>query len=197
MRRISLFIGLTMVLACGKESTTPSRSASPIVTAVGTQASQAPSAPASAEPTSTASLNAPATAMPQAPALAGGPRVILPPAEGDVQTIVRALRVKAIEEKRVLVVYIGADWCPPCVRFHQGLDRKELDAKFSNVTFLKFDLDKDGQRLIQAGYGSKFIPYFVLPGPDGKKKEAFQVDEVRNKELAMQRIIEGLSAFVR
>jgi thiol-disulfide isomerase/thioredoxin len=118
-------------------------------------------------------------------------RIVEPPEEGDVLTIVRAQRVKAVEEKRIFVVYIGAPWCPPCVRFHDAIKSHELDEKLANYTIMQFDLDRDGQRLLAAGYGSKFIPYFVLPGPDGKKTQAFEV-KILKKEEALREVVDGL-----
>ena len=47
--------------------------------------------------------------------------------------------------------------------------RGELDGDLSpQVTLLEFDLDRDRERLVSAGYVSKYIPLFALPGPDGK-----------------------------
>jgi hypothetical protein len=64
-------------------------------------------------------------------------------------------------------VYVGATWCEPCQRFHHAAERGELDAAFPTVTVLAFDLDRDRERLASAGYVSKYIPLFALPGPDG------------------------------
>jgi hypothetical protein len=44
----------------------------------------------------------------------------------------------------------------------------ELDKTFPNLTLLEFDADKDGERLLNYGYGSRLIPYFGLPATDGK-----------------------------
>jgi len=44
----------------------------------------------------------------------------------------------------------------------------ELDAKFPDVDLLGFDADHDAERLASAGYVSKLIPLFALPGPDGR-----------------------------
>lgn len=89
------------------------------------------------------------------------------PAEGDVADAVRAALAQAGERRRV-VVYVGASWCEPCQRFHHAAQQGELDATFPDVDFLVFDLDRDKERLVSAGYVSKLIPLFALPGPDGR-----------------------------
>lgn len=102
------------------------------------------------------------------PAVAPGKmRVREAPPEGDVEVLVRGALATAIHDKRRLVVYVGATWCEPCQRFHHAAERGELDATFPDVDLLSFDLDRDGERLASAGYVSKLIPLFALPGPDG------------------------------
>lgn len=87
---------------------------------------------------------------------------------GDVPKLVRAERQKAAADGRDLVVYVGAKWCEPCQRFHQAAQRGELDDEFPALTILEFDLDEDRERINAAGYMSKLIPLFVLPGEDGR-----------------------------
>jgi hypothetical protein len=102
---------------------------------------------------------------------AGSPgklRVVDAPAEGDVDAVVRGALAQATEEKRTLVVYVGAKWCEPCQRFHHAAERGELDSTFPDVDMLGFDLDRDNERLAAAGYVSKLIPLFALPAPDGR-----------------------------
>ncbi len=90
------------------------------------------------------------------------------PAEGDVEPAVLDAVAHAGAQNRRLVVYVGAKWCEPCQRFHHAAERGELDAAFPDVDFLTFDLDRDNERLASAGYVSKLIPLFALPGPDGR-----------------------------
>jgi thiol-disulfide isomerase/thioredoxin len=182
-----------LLSACAKDSVPP-----PAIhadTAVAPSANPTPLPNASPTiPTPNATPNA--NPLPSAaPTPSNGPRLVLAAAEGDVATIVRAQRVKALEEKRILVVYVGADWCPPCKHFKNAVANHEFDAKFADYTFLEFNLDRDGERLLQAGYGSKFIPLYVLPGPDAKRKDSFQVSEVKNRDAAMKLVAEGLEKF--
>jgi hypothetical protein len=95
-------------------------------------------------------------------------RVREAPAEGDVDAVVRAAVAQAMQERRRVVVYVGATWCEPCQRFHRAAERGELDAAFPDVDLLAFDQDRDGERLAAAGYVSRLIPLFALPGPDGR-----------------------------
>jgi thiol-disulfide isomerase/thioredoxin len=103
-----------------------------------------------------------------APTPKGKMRLVNAPAEGDVDTLVRSAEDAAMKERRRVVVYVGAKWCEPCQRFHHAAERGELDAKFPDVDIVGFDADKDAERLASAGYVSKLIPLFALPGPDGR-----------------------------
>jgi hypothetical protein len=105
---------------------------------------------------------------PSAQLAAGKVRVREAPPAGDVDALVRSALATAMSDKRRVVVYVGAEWCEPCQRFHQAAERGELDGTFPDVDLLVFDHDRDGKRLASAGYVSKLIPLFALPGPDGR-----------------------------
>jgi thiol-disulfide isomerase/thioredoxin len=115
-----------------------------------------------------------AVPLPATPATAsggpghGGIQIVESSSEDPVDSIVRTALERALAARRTLVVYVGATWCEPCQRFHHAAERGELDAAFPTVTLLEFDLDRDRERLASAGYVSKYIPLFALPGPDGK-----------------------------
>jgi thiol-disulfide isomerase/thioredoxin len=94
-------------------------------------------------------------------------RAVHPPAQGDVKPIVRSEYERARESGRQLVVYLGAKWCEPCVRFHRAVETGELDGKFPSLTLLEFDADEDSERLRIAGYSARYIPMLALPKPDG------------------------------
>ena len=139
-----------------------------LVAAIG--CSRAEPSPSNAGPEPAASAKPPASAEAESNAplvLARGIRFVK--AEGgEVSRLVRAEREKAAADGRDLIVYVGAKWCEPCQRFHQAALRGELDADFPNLTILEFDLDEDRDRVDAAGYSSKLIPLFVMPGPDGR-----------------------------
>lgn len=110
---------------------------------------------------------------PAAPASRAAPefvRVVDAAARADA--VVRDALAKATAESRTLVVYVGATWCEPCKRFHEAVERGELDAPLANVRFLEFDSDEHGSALDAAGYGGRLIPRFVRPGSDGRGAEA-------------------------
>jgi thiol-disulfide isomerase/thioredoxin len=107
-----------------------------------------------------------AAASPPPSAPARKLRIVEPP-EGSVDAIVRDALAGARAEGRTLVVYVGATWCEPCQHFHHAAERGQLDTAFPHMTLLEFDLDRDRERLVAAGYVSKYIPLFALPGPDG------------------------------
>lgn len=82
--------------------------------------------------------------------------------------IVRDEVAQARAESRRVVVYVGATWCEPCQRFHHAAEEGLLDKDFPDLTFVEFDADHDMRRLLEAGYGSQYIPLFAVPRPDGR-----------------------------
>ena len=139
--------GLILVLsACAAE---PSAPPAPVTTA-------APAAPAA--PAIVAPAGAPTGAI-------RPPRLVPAPAGGTVAEVVTAERGAG---DTLLVVYVGASWCEPCVAFHDALLAGQLDADLPGVRFLEFDLDRDKARLDADGYSSRYVPLFALPGPDGR-----------------------------
>lgn len=90
----------------------------------------------------------------------------------DAISLIRTKRLEAKAEGRVLVVYVGAGWCPPCRAMKDEIHSGRLDARLARTTFLAFDADRDGDRLASAGYTFKFIPYVALPGADGHPAES-------------------------
>ncbi len=98
---------------------------------------------------------------------ARGPRLI-PAPEGDVVSIAMDLRKAGQNNNEKLLVYVGAPWCEPCQVFHRAIESGELDKALAGVNFLEFNLDRDRERLREAGYQSRLIPLFALIGPDGK-----------------------------
>jgi len=93
---------------------------------------------------------------------------IVPAAQGDVATVVKAAVERATRDHRQLLVYVGASWCEPCRRFHEAAERHALDRDFPSLRLLEFDDDRDGQRLALAGYVGHYIPMFVRPAADGR-----------------------------
>lgn len=87
---------------------------------------------------------------------------------GDVATIVAAEVARASTLHRKVIVDVGASWCEPCQRFKAAAEHGDLDDSFANLTLVEFSLPEDEQRLRDAGYQSKYIPLFAVPGPDGR-----------------------------
>jgi thiol-disulfide isomerase/thioredoxin len=90
---------------------------------------------------------------------------LVPGGAGAIADIVKAELAGA--SGRRVVVYVGAPWCEPCEAFHRAAAAGELDAQFGGVRFLEFDFDRDERRLADAGYRSKMLPLFAIPGADG------------------------------
>jgi thiol-disulfide isomerase/thioredoxin len=126
---------------------------------------------ATVEPAASAEPAPRSTAVAPPLVLARGIRIVKAAADPDAAHLIRAEREKAAGDGRRLIVYVGAKWCEPCQRFHHAAERGELDDAFPDLTVLEFDLDEDRDRIVRAGYGSKLIPLFVLPGDDGRASE--------------------------
>src|SRR6185369_10535784 len=67
-----------------------------------------------------------------------------------------------------VLVYVGASWCEPCQRFHEAVERGELNGTLDGLRFLEFDQDQDASALKNAGYVYQYIPVLALPDPDGR-----------------------------
>jgi thiol-disulfide isomerase/thioredoxin len=93
------------------------------------------------------------------------PVLVAAPADGEVAAIVQAELARASGQ---LVVYVGATWCDPCKVFHDALVAGQLDRELAGVRFVEFDMDRDKERLADAGYVSRYIPLLAVPGPDGR-----------------------------
>ena len=94
--------------------------------------------------------------------------VPFPPGVDPLAPIVLSELERARTDGRDLVVYVGATWCEPCQRFHDAVTSGELDSTFPTLRLLELDLDQDRERLKAAGYVSRMIPLFAIPGPDGR-----------------------------
>lgn len=96
----------------------------------------------------------------------------VPAADGDVPALVQAETERAKKDGRVLLVYVGATWCEPCRRFHEASEKGQVAGDLPPLRMLEFDLDRDADRLVAAGYQSRMIPLFVVPGADGRGTDA-------------------------
>lgn len=90
------------------------------------------------------------------------------PQAADIAPLVVDQLASAARDHKQLLVYVGASWCEPCVRFHKAAESGQLDAEFGKLRLFVFDLDRDGDALEKANYKSELIPLFALPNPDGK-----------------------------
>jgi thiol-disulfide isomerase/thioredoxin len=170
---------LALVLAgCPKnEATTSTPTPTPTPTATSTSTA---SASASATPTASAS---------------DGARVVVVPAEADALSAIRTENARAKKEGRVVLVYIGATWCPPCARLHAALRTDAAKAKLAGVTLLAFDADTDGERLNALGYTSRYIPFFAVPRPDGRASDD-KMDTSFKKTASGEEVVDKLADFV-
>ena len=99
---------------------------------------------------------------------AGKLELVDAPKADDVAPVIAKEVARATGDHKQLIVYLGATWCEPCVKFHAAAARGELDRDFGNVRMLVFDADRDNEALQRAGYKYELVPLFALPGADGR-----------------------------
>ena len=155
------------------------------------------SAPSDATTTTTTTGEAivAAPARSEAPPPRGRVRIIEAAEDSDALSLVRAKRLEAKAEGRLLVVYVGATWCEPCKRLKAELASGRLDDRLAKVTFLAFDADRDGDRLGAAGYSYRFVPYVALPGADGHPADSQQA--MGKGGEAWREVLDKLDAWQR
>ena len=117
------------------------------------------------------------------------------PPTADFASTVRLERAKAQRAGRMLVVYVGADWCAPCKAFHEAVLAGQVDDTLGKITFLVFDFDRDASKMGAFGYQTTHIPYFVKPAPDGSVEAAFNV-KTMNKPAAVKEATDKLVAWL-
>ncbi len=106
------------------------------------------------------------------PAPVGKPEFVSATAADAIEAVVREAASAAAADSRRLVVYVGATWCEPCTRFHEAVERGDLDADLAGVRFLEFDADLHTPALTASGFGGRLIPRFAVPGVDGRGTDA-------------------------
>lgn len=94
--------------------------------------------------------------------------VSAPTGDEPVEEIMKRELARAEDEGRQVLVYVGAEWCEPCKRFHDAAAAGELDDAFPTLRLVEFDADRDGARLEAAGCASKLIPLFARPTEEGR-----------------------------
>lgn len=100
--------------------------------------------------------------------VASPPSFVAAPQQGEITEVVRGAVADAETSGQRVVVYVGAEWCEPCTRFHKAVEAGGLDEQLAGVRFLEFDADRDQARLKAGGYSGRLIPRFAFPGDDGR-----------------------------
>jgi thiol-disulfide isomerase/thioredoxin len=97
--------------------------------------------------------------------------------------------------ERVLV-YVGATWCEPCRRFHEAVQRGELNGTLNGLRFLEFDQDQDAPALKTAGYAYEFIPVLALPDPDGRNHGRMISGSIKGPSAVKENLVPRLQALL-
>src|SRR3569832_2958866 len=82
------------------------------------------------------------------------------PAAHDVAPIIAKEVARAEHDHKKLLVYLGATWCEPCVKFHKAAADGLLDQTFGDVRMLVFDADRDNEALVCVGFLFLFVLLF-------------------------------------
>ena len=117
---------------------------------------------------------------PTQPKAVGAVELIMATPEVPADIVIHNAVAKASEDGKDVLVYVGASWCAPCVRFKAAAKAGELDAALPGLRLLVFDADTDTDRLGLAGYTWTYVPLFVRPGVNGRSS-GLQIAGVPNK----------------
>ncbi len=105
-------------------------------------------------------------AAPASATVAGGPQVAWLPAAGDAD-IERAFGQARAERKPVLL-YWGAAWCPPCNQLKATLfNRQDFIERSKNFVAVQIDGDLPGAQKLGARFKVRGYPTLILFSPDG------------------------------
>jgi thiol-disulfide isomerase/thioredoxin len=99
------------------------------------------------------------------------PEILKAPRElADGRAWVQAELARAAKDQRKLVIYVGASWCEPCVRFHDAVLAGRLDRELAGVRLLELDADVHERIRGEADLGcsSRMIPLFARPTAEGR-----------------------------
>jgi hypothetical protein len=125
------------------------------------------------------------------------PTLIPGPAEAlDLAPFIASELARSTLTQPRLLVYVGASWCEPCQRFHAALSAGQLDRELAGVRFLEFDYDKSSAALKRAGYVSRLIPLFALPGPDGRASERQIEGSIKGASAVAENLLPRLRALL-
>src|SRR6187549_2800190 len=95
-----------------------------------------------------------------------------------------------------VLVYVGASWCEPCQRFHQAVERGELNGTLNGLRFLEFDQDQDASALKTAGYVYQYIPVLALPDPDGRNHGQMISGSIKGSRAVQENLVPRLQALL-
>jgi thiol-disulfide isomerase/thioredoxin len=95
-----------------------------------------------------------------------------------------------------VLVYVGASWCEPCQRFHEAVQRGELNGTLNGLRFLEFDQDRDAPALKTAGYIYQYIPVLALPDPDGKNHGRMISGSIKGANAVKEDLVPRLQALL-
>jgi len=125
------------------------------------------------------------------------PELVRGPSGGTAIAPYLQSELKAVRSgQRNVLVYVGASWCEPCKRFHQAVEKGELDEILRGTRIVEFDLDVDRDALQAAGYASRLIPLFAVPRDDGTASERRIEGSVKGEGAVEKDLVPRLRALL-
>ena len=95
------------------------------------------------------------------------------PADQQLQQSYAQAYTESLEEKKPLLVVVGAPWCPACrVLKENTLKPMAKTGELDDVSFVVINLDENPALAAKLTQGEKTIPQIILytPGEDGWKR---------------------------
>lgn len=148
-----------------------------------------PAAPAASAPTM--SVPTPAAAPAAVPAQAVPMPVAAPkPAEDWLTDFSAAQKLAAERKRRLLVLFTGSDWCPPCMQFEANVAHAPEFLNLANTSFVLVKLDyprttpqspalRARNEELRRQYGVNSFPSLLVISADGTKSA--RVDTARGR----------------
>lgn len=143
-----------------------------------------------------ASATSQASAQPTPPNSAPPSFVRYPRQGGAIEPWVQEQVELADAAHERVLVYVGATWCEPCRRFHEAVQRGELNGTLNGLRFLEFDQDHDSAALKTAGYSYQFIPVLALPDPDGRNHGRMITGSINGPNAVKENLVPRLQALL-
>ena len=120
--------------------------------------------------------------------------VDIDPSAGPLEHQLRRHAKRGSEAGQLVVLEMGAPWCPPCKRAKGLLAEDAVKVELDGVVVLRANSDVWGEDLDALGFDAPVIPvYYLLDAKGGPSGSSVRGDRWKNLDQVRQ----GLLAFLR